>query len=114
MPPDYSEARGNQIRMRQRVSKRFCVRRRSRSEGRLREGAAKELRRALALADELGSPLTRWRSRVTLAEAADPHAEELLHDAKSIIREIVAGLNPGRAATYLAAPEVVRVLERAQ
>ena len=82
--------------------------------GGLRDDAAKELRRALALADELGSPLTRWRSRVTLAEAVDFQAGELLHDAKAIIQEVVAGLNPGRGATYLAAPEVVRALDAAQ
>jgi len=82
--------------------------------GGLRDDAAKELRRALALADELGSPLTRWRSRVTLAEAVDLQAGELLHDAKAIIQEVVAGLNPGRGATYLAAPEVVRALDAAQ
>ena len=33
------------------------------------DDAASELRRAMALADALGSPLLRWRSRAALAKA---------------------------------------------
>jgi tetratricopeptide (TPR) repeat protein len=81
----------------------------------LAEEASAELRRAVAEADALGSPLYRWQSRAALAEAVRPlegldAADALLADAAGIIREVVAGLSPERGAVYAAAPQVAAVL----
>jgi len=73
--------------------------------------AAGELNRAVALGDELGSPLIRWRARAALANAAEAEAYTNRREAAAIIREVTAGLDVARAAVYLAAPEVVQVLE---
>jgi tetratricopeptide (TPR) repeat protein len=82
----------------------------------LAEEASAELRRAVAGADVLGSPLFRWQTRAALADAvrqvegldaADTH----LVEAAGIIREVVAGLSPARGAVYAAAPQVATVLE---
>jgi class 3 adenylate cyclase/tetratricopeptide (TPR) repeat protein len=75
------------------------------------EGATAELRSAVAVADDLGSPLFRWQSRAALA-AADRSAEGVAHDAREIIQTVAAGLSPERAEAYLAAAPVVDALDR--
>jgi class 3 adenylate cyclase/tetratricopeptide (TPR) repeat protein len=81
----------------------------------LAEEATAELRSAVAAADALGSPLFRWQARAALAAAArtanDASGDEAIQDASAIIRGIAASLSPERAAVYLAAPQVVEVLE---
>jgi class 3 adenylate cyclase/tetratricopeptide (TPR) repeat protein len=80
------------------------------------EAATDELRSAVALADELGSPLMRWQSRTALAKAARKmngtasHAEEHAREAAEIIDAISRGLSPERAKAYLAAAPVVEAL----
>ena len=84
------------------------------------EDATAELRSAVALADELGSPLLRWQSRAALAQAergvkgAASRADEHAREAAAIIDTIAAGLSPERAARYLAAAPVVEALELAR
>ena len=78
--------------------------------------ATAELRSAVALADELGSPLLRWQARAALSLAersmkggaadADRHAEEAIE----IIRAVVKDLSPKHAEGYLAAKPVVEAL----
>jgi tetratricopeptide (TPR) repeat protein len=86
------------------------------------EGATGELRSAVALSDELGSPLLRWQSRAALAVAergikgaaakgAAARAEERAREAAEIIERVAAGLSPERAKTYLAAAPVVDALD---
>jgi hypothetical protein len=74
------------------------------------EGATAELRSAVAIADELGSPLLRWQARAALA-AADRSAGEAAREAAEIIGGVAAGLSPERARAYLAAAPVVEALE---
>jgi class 3 adenylate cyclase/tetratricopeptide (TPR) repeat protein len=81
--------------------------------------ATAELRSAVALADELGSPLLRWQARAALSRAqrgvkgegveADRHAQEAL----DIINTVAKELTPGHAEGYLAAAPVVEALELA-
>jgi tetratricopeptide (TPR) repeat protein len=83
---------------------------------RLWEEAVTQLRRAVALADALCSPLLRWQSRAALAQAVagtggDP--DTLYDEAVQIIRAVAAGLTSQRSAAYLAAPQVAEVLEAA-
>ena len=79
--------------------------------------ATAELRSAVALADELGSPLLRWQSRAALSLAergvkgAASRAEEHAREAAEIIDAIARGLSPERAKTYLAAAPVVEALD---
>src|SRR5262245_4298934 len=75
--------------------------------------AAAELRSAVEIADRLGSPLLRWQTRAALAGAVPEERDALLADASSIIREVASSLAPERSAGYLAAPQVVEVLEAA-
>jgi tetratricopeptide (TPR) repeat protein len=81
----------------------------------LAQEATAELRSAVAEADALGSPLFRWQARAALAAAArgtgDGAADELIHEAQTIILGVAASLSPEREAVYLAAPQVVQVLE---
>jgi hypothetical protein len=75
------------------------------------------LRSAVALADELGSPLLQWQARAALSRAdrgvkggsneADRHAEE----AVDIIYAVAKDLTPEHAEGYLAAASVVEALE---
>jgi len=80
--------------------------------------ATAELRSAVALADELGSPLLRWQARAALSRAerevkggsgdeADRHAQE----AADIIHAVAEDLTPEHAEGYLAAASVVEALE---
>ncbi len=79
--------------------------------------ATAELRSAVALADELGSPLLRWQARAALSRAeravkgagdeADRHAQEAI----DIIRAVVKELTPEHAEGYLAAAPVVEALD---
>ena len=84
------------------------------------EDATAELRSAVALADEIGSPLLRWQSRAALAlaehgvKAAASRADEHAREAAEIIDTITTGLSPERAKTYLAAVPVVEALELAR
>jgi hypothetical protein len=79
----------------------------------LTEEARGPLVSSVTIADEIGSPLLRWRARAALAEASPAEAAARLREAGDIINAVVAGLTPPRAAAYLAAPEVVRVGELA-
>jgi tetratricopeptide (TPR) repeat protein len=79
----------------------------------LAEEAVGELERAVAIADELGSPLVRWETRAALAmaqRAAGQDPEAMLIGSSRIIREVAASLSPERAETYLAAPAVQAVV----
>ena len=79
--------------------------------------ATSELRSAVALADELASPLLRWQARAALSRAerqvkggsddGDRHAEEAI----DIIHAVVKELTPAHAEGYLAAAPVVEALE---
>jgi len=82
------------------------------------EAAASELGTAVEIADALGSPLLRWQARAALAKAlsagssgADP--ETPLEEAATIVREVAASLSSEREKVYLAASQVVKVLEAA-
>ncbi len=80
----------------------------------LAEDAVGELERAVAIADELGSPLVRWETRAALASAqraAGMDPDPRLGEAASIVGEVTASLAPERANAYLAAPSVRAVLE---
>ena len=82
--------------------------------------ATAELRSAVALADELGSPLLRWQARAALSRAerdvkgggdeADRHARE----AADIIHAVAEDLTREHAEGYLAAASVVEALELAR
>jgi class 3 adenylate cyclase/tetratricopeptide (TPR) repeat protein len=89
------------------------------------EGATAELRWAVAIADELGSPLLRWQSRVALAlaerglkgtarEGVAAEPEKHAREAAEIIDTVAAGLAPERAKTYLTAAPVVEALDLAR
>jgi class 3 adenylate cyclase/tetratricopeptide (TPR) repeat protein len=79
--------------------------------------ATAELRSAVVLAAELGSPLLRWQALAALsraergvkggAEDADRHAQE----AADIIRAVATELTPDHAEGYLTAAPVVAALE---
>jgi tetratricopeptide (TPR) repeat protein len=73
--------------------------------------ALAELRSAVETADRLGSPLLRWQTRAALAGAPGVDREGLLQEAASLIRGVAASLAPERSAGYLAAPQVIEVLE---
>ena len=79
----------------------------------IRQGsdASAELRSAVEIADRLGSPLLRWQTRAALASAVGPEREALSREAVAIIREVASSLAPERSQIYLAAPQVVEVLE---
>jgi tetratricopeptide (TPR) repeat protein len=80
----------------------------------LADDAAGELSKAVAIADELGSPLVRWETRAALASAeraAGTDPEPRLVEAATIIRDVASSLSPERAETYLAARQVRAVLE---
>lgn len=83
------------------------------------EAALEHLRAAVTIADDLGSPLLRWRALAALgtverhASAAGVSGEAHLREAATIIRDVAASLSPERSAGYLAAPEVVTTLEAA-
>jgi class 3 adenylate cyclase/tetratricopeptide (TPR) repeat protein len=84
------------------------------------EKAMAELRSAVVLADELGSPLLRWQARAALSRAeravkgegdeADRHARE----AADIIHAVAKDLTPEHAEGYLAAASVMEALELAR
>ena len=82
---------------------------------RQRDAAARELEAAVNIADRLGSPTLRWRSRLDLARLQsitgdEAKANETSRDAASIIREIGSGLAPDRARRFAAAPQVAEAL----
>ena len=68
---------------------------------------------AFEIADRLVSPLLRWQTRAALASAVTREREAMLTEAASIIRTVASSLAPERSAGYLAAPQVVEVLEAA-
>jgi tetratricopeptide (TPR) repeat protein len=80
----------------------------------LSDEAVIELERAVAIADQLGSPLVRWETRAALAaahRAAGTSPEPRQAEAAAIILEVASSLSPDRAETYLAAAPVRAVLE---
>jgi tetratricopeptide (TPR) repeat protein len=79
----------------------------------LAEEAVGELRRAVAIADQLGSPLVRWETRAALAaaeRAAGFEPETELAEAASIIDKVVGSLAPDRADVYRSSAPVRAVL----
>ena len=82
--------------------------------------AVRELHPAVEAADALGSPLFRWQSRAALGEAQKgswderADAESTLKEAVAIVHEVADSLSAERSAAYLAAPQVVSVLELAR
>jgi tetratricopeptide (TPR) repeat protein len=80
----------------------------------LADEAAAELRRAVEVADGLGSPLSRWQARAALALAVPGvETEALLVEAAAIINAVAGSLTPERGARYLAAPQVRETLAAA-
>jgi len=81
------------------------------------EEALAELRRAVEIADRLGSPPGRWQSRASLSEALyatgdDDGAEAAFREACDIVRAVAAGLSPERSKRFLAAEPVSELLAR--
>jgi class 3 adenylate cyclase/tetratricopeptide (TPR) repeat protein len=86
-------------------------------KGRAEVGLA-ELKRAVELADRLGSPALRWQVRAAIATAqaavgqdAEAHRDFVV--ARSVIESIAGGLRPERAKRFLAAERVARTLAQA-
>ena len=84
------------------------------------EAATDALGTAIEMADGPGgSPLLRWRARAALGAVAihrtetAAQAELELRSAASIIRDVASHLAPKRADRYLAAPQVLRVVDAA-
>ena len=80
----------------------------------LADDAVGELSRAVAIADELGSPLVRWETRAALASAeraAGTDPEPRVAEAATIIRDVASSVSPERGEIYLAAPLVRAALE---
>jgi class 3 adenylate cyclase/tetratricopeptide (TPR) repeat protein len=83
----------------------------------LAKEAVGELDRAVAVADDLGSPLVRWETRAALASAQRAVGEDptpTLSEAEAIARGVAASLSPERGETYLNAPPVRALLEAAR
>ena len=81
-----------------------------------RDEALAELRRAVALADRLGSPTARWQFRVSLRGAllatGDERGAEGVHrEGAEIIRAYAATLKPAHAAHFLAAEPVREAID---
>ena len=79
------------------------------------EGLA-ELRRAVALADDLGAPTGRWQFRSSLGEALyrtgeDDAAKKVYGEGAEIIRDYAKALTPEHAAHFLRAEPVASVLK---
>jgi class 3 adenylate cyclase/tetratricopeptide (TPR) repeat protein len=78
----------------------------------LADGAVVELRSAVEIADELGSPLLRWQCRGALGEAQKAisdersDAEATLKEAVAIVHEVADSLSAERSTAYLGAPQV--------
>ena len=75
-----------------------------------------ELRTAVAIADELGSPFGRWQSRGALGTALystgdDDGAAAAHGEASDLIRTIAASLSPEHQKTFLTAPAVEEALK---
>ena len=80
----------------------------------LAEEAVGELRRAVRIADDLGSPLVRWETRAALASAERAAGEDpdpMSAEAGRIAREVAASLSPERGGAYLEARPVRTVLD---
>jgi len=82
------------------------------------EDAIDEIRKAVAIADALGSPPGRWESRAAFGKALyatgdDDGAAEAYRDAAGIIGAMGATLSPEHEKTFLAAPAVQEVLKAA-
>jgi len=82
-------------------------------------GAAEHLRAAEGLVEEVGLPGELWRVRAGLGEVleargASEEARESFAGAAGVLRELAARIgDEGLRASFLAAPQVGRVLERA-
>ncbi len=81
----------------------------------LGEAAVSELRKAVGIADSIGTPALRWPAHAALAEAlaaagADPSGTWTT--AASVIDDMASGLAPARAARFRSAPAVEAVLSR--
>ena len=82
--------------------------------------AVGELHSAVEGADALGSPLLRWQSRAALGDAQKEssaeraESESTLKEAVEIVHDVADSLSAERSAAYLAAPQVVSVLELAR
>ncbi len=81
----------------------------------LGEAAVSQLRKAVGIADSIGTPALRWPAHAALAEAlaaagADPSGTWAT--AVSVIDDMASGLAPARAARFRSAPSVEAVLSR--
>jgi class 3 adenylate cyclase/tetratricopeptide (TPR) repeat protein len=81
-------------------------------------GGVAELRRAVAIAEAIKSPLLRWQARAALADALEragggEDPGPVREEAATIIRHIAADLTNEHALGYLAARQVEGVLSRA-
>jgi class 3 adenylate cyclase/tetratricopeptide (TPR) repeat protein len=79
--------------------------------------ATGELRRAVAVAEAVGSPFIRWQALAALgaalaASGSDPSGPYL--EATAVIRSISDELSAAHAATFLADPRITEVLEAAR
>jgi hypothetical protein len=78
-------------------------------------GATAVLRMAVAAADRLGHPPTRWRAHAALARALDAAGDdeasaEATRMAAAIIRDFVATLRSVHAERLLGSPAVQKIL----
>ncbi|MEP7225517.1 MAG: AAA family ATPase, partial [Actinomycetota bacterium] len=80
-----------------------------------REEALEELRRAVAIADELVGPPARWQARTALGHAScalgdDDGAALAFRDAGELVGEFARTLTPERATKLLNAPAIAEIL----
>jgi class 3 adenylate cyclase len=80
------------------------------------EEAIREIRTAVSIADELGSPPGRWQSRAALGRALfttgdDDGAAVAYREAGDVIRSMAATLSPEHQKTFLEAPPVQEALK---
>jgi tetratricopeptide (TPR) repeat protein len=71
---------------------------------------------AVAVADDVGNPAGRWRTRRALVEAAtgagdSETAARAAQEAMAVVRSIAEGLSSERAVTFLRAPQVAEAME---
>ncbi len=79
------------------------------------QDAIRELRPAIAIADQLGSPPQRWQARALLGRAAyaaggDNEASSAFEEAATVINDFAATLTPDQSASLKTSPIVAEVL----
>jgi tetratricopeptide (TPR) repeat protein len=81
-----------------------------------REESLEHARAAVAIADEVGNPAGRWRTRRALVEAAtaggdSATAAQAAEEATAVVKSIAEELSSERAAMFLRAPQVAEAIE---